>query len=1308
MRRHAPSGRGGGQDFKRRRVFTKLLKDKTATLASVHQGKRFIEGMETFDSKAELLAKLQDTREMGMQRIHDVLSLTNSIRDVEALLIPLLCQIMNEETSRPLYRPLRDKILMAVYALPGLMQALVEYNVAQDLDKPSATVFCSFLRALTKAFIEPRQSEQVLGMAKDLRGRGDVAEANVLCIFLLVDDRESGALAALKPMPVSNTTTAACWVSDIIPPGGRHDNDHRNYRNVRILPTVEELACATKPYLPLASGENRFIEEPVASLLDSNFRLLREDAVSTMRENIAQSTSGIWKNARIIDLHLEKRGSISVVSFIIRCDSRGKTNWKRSRALMHGSVVALCRDNIPIRMGTINVREDAWLDSPSGPKVGVVFESNEEFNASVEEMVHNSSIDQLIQNLREELACVKGDNEHRQSLDKRLGVRMCQLIAYDLVEVSKSFFAYQPILKKLQEMDSIPLWEELVGSPSGTILKPDYLPEKITLPKSKDFGAYECTLSEWSSSDITKATSLDMSQAEALRHALTARVALIQGPPGCGKTFIGALVSRIIRDNTDESILCVCYTNHALDQFLEHMLDAGETRLVRIGARSKSERLAGYQLKALSRQKTNLDPFCQRRIKQVDAQLFKLRASIEEAVEVFKAPIEWKRPSGGVQAFLESDEPEILVFFQVPQLEDGFKLVGPSGKAVLDDYLWDCWRRGDTFPTWMLQYVNGNTADGFEAFWASSFDTRVAMIELWRREILEPAATLLNDLVADLNSLVQEKQSLHQDSDLQILRQARIIGATTAGAAAYRDLLAAKAVGIVLVEEAGEVMESHILSSLSGTGEDSDSTKQLILIGDHKQLRPKIENYDLSTVSGRGYNLDCSLFERLILKGHTSVALQVQHRMRPSISALIRAQTYPNLQDHESVHRYPNVKGLSENIVFVDHTHFEDGADTDNAMTKSNRFEAELSVEIVRYLLLQGYRSDQIVVLTPYLGQLLTLIQLVKSRLKEVTALVSDSDIHELEDLDPEQPLLGTTGPVPTESIRCSTIDNFQGEEADIIVISLVRSNKRGVIGFLKEEQRVNVLLSRARYGMFILGNSATLQKSGPGRVVWEPILDMLASSGKVLKGFPTACQLHPEDGPIDLCIPADFRHIRPNGGCNRPCTFRLSCGHACPMMCHPIDQSHERAQRLCCEPCKRFPPDCKLHPCPKLCKDKCGTCCAPVGPVLLVCGHTANNAKCHQVHSPVALEKFSLLCQQAVNHIFKPCGHDAKTSCANTKTAVPRCPAACGKPMKCGHPCKKMYVPISCISFPASRLLTLLLFQMWIVRWKPPMRGAL
>ncbi len=133
--------------------------------------------------------------------------------------------------------------------------------------------------------------------------------------------------------------------------------------------------------------------------------------------------------------------------------------------------------------------------------------------------------------------------------------------------------------------------------------------------------------------------------------------------------------------------------------------------------------------------------------------------------------------------------------------------------------------------------------------------------------------------------------------------------------------------------------------------------------------------------------------------------------------------------------------------------------------------------------------------------------------------------------------------------IRCSSIDNYQGEECDIIVISLVRSNKYGGIGFLKEEQRVNVLLSRAKHGMFIVGNTATLRSSSKGRHVWEPLLDMFQSQERIVSSFPTICQLHPTDGATKCLTVQDFRTQRPNGGCTRPCNARLKCGHACPLV---------------------------------------------------------------------------------------------------------------------------------------------------------------
>ena len=67
-------------------------------------------------------------------------------------------------------------------------------------------------------------------------------------------------------------------------------------------------------------------------------------------------------------------------------------------------------------------------------------------------------------------------------------------------------------------------------------------------------------------------------------------------------------------------------------------------------------------------------------------------------------------------------------------------------------------------------------------------------------------------------------------------------------------------------------------------------------IGDHKQLRPKVEFHPLSVASGGGHDLNVSLFERLVTSGFPHAALAVQHRMHPDISELVRECTYPHLQ----------------------------------------------------------------------------------------------------------------------------------------------------------------------------------------------------------------------------------------------------------------------------------------------------------------------------------------------------------------------------------------------------------------------------
>jgi superfamily I DNA and/or RNA helicase len=199
--------------------------------------------------------------------------------------------------------------------------------------------------------------------------------------------------------------------------------------------------------------------------------------------------------------------------------------------------------------------------------------------------------------------------------------------------------------------------------------------------------------------------------------------------------------------------------------------------------------------------------------------------------------------------------------------------------------------------------------------------------------------------------------------------------------------------GVLLVEEAGEILESHILTALG------PETKQMILIGDHKQLRPKV-HYDLSVERGHGYDLNRSLFERLILRGYPHETLLEQHRMRPELSALVRHLTYPDLIDAPKTRKNPKIRGFSDNLIFVNHkeheidmTNVPDWRDTTSTSSKKNLFEAKMTLKCVRYLGQQGYKTDNIAVLTPYLGQLRLLLDELGS---ENDPVLNDLDSYDL------------------------------------------------------------------------------------------------------------------------------------------------------------------------------------------------------------------------------------------------------------------------------------------------------------------------
>ncbi|KAG2490737.1 hypothetical protein HYH03_010892 [Edaphochlamys debaryana] len=636
----------------------------------------------------------------------------------------------------------------------------------------------------------------------------------------------------------------------------------------------------------------------------------------------------------------------------------------------------------------------------------------------------------------------------------------------------------------------------------------------------------------------------------------------------------------------------------------------------------------------------------------------------------------------------------------------------------------------------------------------------------------------------------RELQAEYDTAALETLRRRRVVGMTTSGVARLQHLVGALGPKVLLVEEAAEVYEAHVIACLSR------GVEHVVLMGDHEQLRPKPDVYELQAVSGSGLDLDVSLFERLVARGGFPVAaLAEQRRMRPQISRLIRDTIYPQLRDHPRVLAYPPLRGLAHSLFFLDHAHPEAGAGGEGGAaggggedrSKSNEWEAALAVALARHFLLQGYAPEDLVILVTYAGQLHRVrAALAASNLR---VLVGERDREQMDpqdddpegdegDTDPARPqgaraasaaatvallpadaralpLTSTTlvatgregggrggnggggargsgrgarggqpsagdgaagraggrgqarGPPPAgaasgnapdaegegggggegagggvlaagqrvvsmqEGIRVATVDNFQGEEATIIILSTVRCNDRGSIGFLSMRNRVNVMLSRARHGAVVLGSAATLRAGSEGQrgAVWPAVLDMMQADGCLGPHLTTRCANHGAEAVIR--DPGDFARLSPDGGCALPCGQALPCGHACPRRCHADDPDHAHA--VCAQPCERRHEPCG-HPCERSCGEACGRCgVALAEPFQLGCGHMAPaGTECWRRHTPGGFT-----CTAPVEVTLLACGHTLTLPCWEVEDALAGrrpcsnpCPAPCGAVLRCGHAC--------------------------------------
>ncbi|XP_035284019.1 NFX1-type zinc finger-containing protein 1-like isoform X2 [Anguilla anguilla] len=1127
--------------------------------------------------------------------------------------------------------------------------------------------------------------------------------------------------------------------------GRQGEEGVEDFRLMSVFPTYEDMHATELPFLrPNIVGEKFQDGE---TYLDTHFRLLREDFIKPLRDGISQLLQfegkdlrqrrfddvRIYFNARILAPVCTPKGILYRVKF----DGKNlkNINWESSKRLLFGALVCLSTDY---------------------------------FRTMIFATVANRDVKEL----QKGVTTVFFTDENRRKL-----ADVSPSDVFLMVENMAFFEAYRHVLEGLQEMsvEDLPMQRYIVSceediSPPRYLLahqhsyrlqalmnnnrlerQPlDFLSDTTKKQTVRDI----LNFSDWPSKEQL---GLDDSQMKAVQLALTKELTIIQGPPGTGKTFVGLKIVKALLDNANvwrsaagSPILVVCYTNHALDQFLEGILKfmSKSSVLVRVGGRSSNEALQELSLAKLRRQ-TNFMQKLPGYMRAMHAQLKEERGDLENRIESLAALLEssakgvlhesvlkeyiftlhgvmleegqlggggvscrkkaqslmldwlgismlshssrkmgdtaegrdeqvgWEEGSctnsvddlvrvkeflsvlepldnedamsdvtsvategdGDVADLLQvTEEAELVqaerimegddmqqyihsaldrmaaaqreVLAYVPKEDDKEEEEDEKGKEDADEG-WEITREMKKKLKNVVKqelkkkdHMLEEEAEQITDLWALPYKQRWHLYRLWlaiyRREI----RTWIISYENDYQRIVDRTDELRQQEDETVLRSASVIGMTTTCAARCRGVLQGIQPRIVVVEEAAEVLEAHIIAMLTS------ACQHLILIGDHQQLRPSTTVYELA----RNFNLEVSLFERLIRMDVPYVRLDYQHRMRPEIAQLLTPHIYDKLENHSSVHLYENIKGVATNIFFVDHDHLEEHIK--EGRSHQNLHEATFVKALCYYLMLQGYKPSQITVLTTYSGQQFC-----------------------LKNIMPKSTFQG---------VNLCVVDRYQGEENDIVILSLVRSNKEGKVGFLKIPNRVCVALSRAKKGLFCIGNM-TMLSSVP---LWSKIINVLSRNRQVGKALMLRCENHPATITA-VSKPEDFLKV-PLGGCSVPCEYRLDCGHVCTRLCHPTDSDHKLFK--CTQPCtKTLCQD--GHRCPKTCSEECGECQVIVTKTVPKCGHE-QEVPCSQ-----SLDGF--ICQVPCNKTLQ-CGHLCVRGCGESCTL--NCPQKVKVPLGCGH----------------------------------------
>ncbi|XP_044269806.1 NFX1-type zinc finger-containing protein 1-like isoform X2 [Tribolium madens] len=1035
-----------------------------------------------------------------------------------------------------------------------------------------------------------------------------------------------------------------------------------DFRQISVYPTPAEIV-----------GGRGFLRENIVKgpyqnvnhYLDVQFRLLREDFVGPLRDGInnyrSSTPSNEIENVKIHkDVYFLKTETINefyCLRIQFRSKKKKKINFEQSKRFIFGSLLCFTKDNF-------------------------------------QTLIFGRVAQRKIEDLENGQVIVAFDNK----------IKVDFSAAYLMVECSVYFEPYFHVLTVLKNMteEMFPM-ERYIIRVNPSVQPPAYLTAPNCKLEIEDHTFNP--LSEWPDEDFY---GLNDSQMVAFKAAITQEIAVIQGPPGTGKTYLGLKIAQTQLENTEcwynyTPMLVICFTNHALDQFLEGLLPFTR-EIIRVGGRSQNEKLDAYNL----RNKTQRDSSvaqqrfevqrCLREIKQITEHLNQIEyynrvLSIRTFADVIPDfPETWFQRASNQQvvhwlmegANYGQDLSNIIDNLQVLQAQEEMNRIGinddvedigdvfnehihtildsvfdVSVVSNKDDYIITLesmrnhlrqyedklfklrqiqnpsfqelireeelhfqmqdlrqkyeyvkhqlvdWRnlQGEIEPPQNADLLNPYNM-GFEDRWKLYF--------YWLNLHKQRESDVLKMVCEDFPTIYKEYEVMREMEDVQVMKKALVVGMTTTSAARLRSSLQTLKSPIVIVEEAAEVLEAHIVTSIT------KHCQHLILIGDHKQLKPNTANYSME----KQYHLGISLFERMIRNNIHCYTLNVQHRMRPEISSLIRPTIYDFLEDHPSVYNRPKISGIDNCVFFIDHTHPEEQCD---GSSKTNLHEVSFFIYLARHLILNGYNPANITILAAYLGQFF--------------AFQKEKKVHK--DL--------------LKDVRIAVLDNYQGEESDIILLSLVRNNNENKIGFLKIENRVCVALSRARNGLYIMGNMTQLCFENK---LWRKIKASLEQQKALGNELPLRCQIH-QDQVTFVKSESDFYSVS-EGGCSKKCGAELKCGHNCNSLCHIRDRNHMiyKCQAACKKNlCNKDP----THICKKMCFEECAPCNYLVHRTL-ACGHDAS-IQCH-------IDPEAYKCEILVSTEL-PCGHITDKPCFSDPVTF-RCPHICDVQVQpCGHACE-------------------------------------